>query len=281
MNEPSLSMIHHLDAVEAAAYRDLFAAAPAALAARLGLSVHKLAGAVLLVAPGIPSSMFNRVIGLGNVQPADEAVLTDIETVYRDAGVKEWWMHLSPGARPAALVDRLAARGYAPPPRSTWAKMLRGIEPPEDVATGLDVRLIRPGEEGALGTTVCAAFGMPAEWAPWFARAAVREHWQGVAAFDGDRLIGGGLLYRDGKDAWLGAGGVLPEARGRHAHRALMLLRLRLAIAAGCTRITTETGEPVGDEPNPSLRNMYACGFSKVCSRLNYAAPAAPPTRSS
>jgi hypothetical protein len=115
---------------------------------------------------------------------------------------------------------------------------------------------------------------MPAEWAPWFARAAVREHWQGVAAFDGDRLIGGGLLYRDGKDAWLGAGGVLPEARGRHAHRALMLLRLRLAIAASCTCITTETGEPVEDEPNPSLRNMYACGFSKVCSRLNYAAPA-------
>ena len=53
-----------------------------------------------------------------------------------------------------------------------------------------------------------------------------------------------------------------------------MALRIRLAIEAGRTRITTETGEPVGDEPNPSLRNMAACGFAKVFARLNFVAPA-------
>lgn len=48
-----------------------------------------------------------------------------------------------------------------------------------------------------------------------------------------------------------------------------MALRIRAAIAAGCTQITTETGEPVADEPNPSLVNMRYCGFKQVCSRLN------------
>lgn len=62
---------------------------------------------------------------------------------------------------------------------------------------------------------------------------------------------------------------------GWHAQRAPMALRVREAIAAGCARIVTETGEPVSDEPNPSLANMQWCGFRRVASRLNYAAPAA------
>lgn len=58
--------------------------------------------------------------------------------------------------------------------------------------------------------------------------------------------MGGGLLYLAGRDAWLGA---------------------------GARRIFTETGEQVGDERNHSLANMQWCGFTRVCSRLNYAAP--------
>jgi hypothetical protein len=53
-----------------------------------------------------------------------------------------------------------------------------------------------------------------------------------------------------------------------------MVARTRLATAAGCSYVVTETGEQVGDRLDPSLRNMMACGFTKVCSRLNFAAPA-------
>ena len=53
-----------------------------------------------------------------------------------------------------------------------------------------------------------------------------------------------------------------------------MAWRIREAIALGCSDIVTETGEPAGDEPNPSLRNMEACGFRRLVSRLNFAAPA-------
>jgi hypothetical protein len=53
-----------------------------------------------------------------------------------------------------------------------------------------------------------------------------------------------------------------------------MARRISDAIAAGCRHIVTETGEPVGDEPNPSLSNMMRCGFRKVASRLNFQAPA-------
>jgi len=227
----------------------------------------------LLVARGLPDAFFNRVIGLGVAQPASAAALEAVCAAYRAAGAKRWWIHLTPGAEPAALASWLEARGFALARRPAWAKVLRGTEAPPEVATPLEVRAARAGEGLALGDSIAAAFGMPAGLAPWFAALASRPKWRAYVALDAGRVVGGGLLYLDGADAWLGAGAVRTEQRGRHAHRALIALRVREAIAAGCARIFTETGEPVGDEPNPSLANMRWCGFRTVASRLNYAAP--------
>ena len=270
----SPGLVSAADAIEAAAYRAMYAAAPRELATSLGLAVREVDGATLLLARGIPDPFFNRAIGLGVLRPASEAGLDAVIAAYRDAGARSWWIHLAPGAEPAVLPAWLERRGFAPAKRRAWAKVLRGPEPAPEVATPLEVRAARPGEEGPLAQTIAAAFGMPAAFAPWFAALAVRNGWRAYVALEGGRVVGGGLLYLDGRDAWLGAGAVRAEQRGKHGHRALMALRVREAIAAGCTRIFTETGEPVGDEPNPSLANMQWCGFQRVCSRLNYAAPA-------
>jgi hypothetical protein len=117
------------------------------------------------------------------------------------------------------------------------------------------------------------AFAMPSAFEAWLVGLAGRPPWRAYVALDGARVVGAGYLYLDGTDAWLGIGGVLPEVRGRNARRALMVLRIRDAVLARCTRIATETGEPVAGEPNPSPANMRYCGFRQVCSRLNYAAP--------
>ena len=274
MNPLDLALVRDLDAVEAAACRDMLAAAPQELSSALGLATREVAGATLLMAPGLPTPMFNRVIGLGNAQSASDDDVERIATAYREAGIRSWWIHLSPGARPESLAAALGRRGFALPALKAWVKVLRDDPAPLEVETDVEARPIRKGEEQALGETLCAAFEMPASMAGWFACLAVRPGWQAVAASDRGRIIGGGLLHLQDRFAWLGAGGVRPEARGRRAHRALMALRIRLAIEAGRTRITTETGEPVGDEPNPSLRNMAACGFAKVFARLNFVAPA-------
>jgi hypothetical protein len=259
------------DAIEAAAYREMYAAAPPDLGARLGLETREIGGATLLVARGIPDPFFNRTIGLGLARPAREEDLDALRDAYR--AVKSWWIHLTPGATPASLVSWLEARRFALAGRRAWAKMLRGTGAPPAVDTPLEVRAARAGEEGALAEAIAAGFGMPAAFVPWFAALALRAGWRGYVALEAGRVMGGGLLYLAGRDAWLGAGAVRAEARGRHAHRALMALRVREAITAGAQRIFTETGEQVGDEHNPSLANMQWCGFRRVCSRLNYAAP--------
>jgi hypothetical protein len=52
-----------------------------------------------------------------------------------------------------------------------------------------------------------------------------------------------------------------------------MARRIADAAQAGARYVVTETGEPKGNEPNPSLANMKRCGFVTVASRLNFAGP--------
>jgi len=273
MHAPEDSRISRLDAIEAAAYRDMFAAAPVTLRQTLGLATQEIGGATLLLAPGLPTPMFNRVIALGNSQPVTDTELDAITEAYRHAGVQNWWIHASPGVHHEALVRLLSARGFSPPSRRAWVKVQRGTEIPVAVETPLEVRRLKPGEEQGLAEATCASFEMPGSLAPWFEALAGQPNWRAVVAIQDHRVLGGGFLHLQGTDAWFGAGSVRPEARRQHAHRALMTERIRLAIEAGCTLLTTETGEPVHDESNPSLRNMIACGFEKIAARLNFAAP--------
>jgi len=261
------------DEIEAAAFRDFFAAAPPAAAQTLGLRTTEIAGANLLMATGVAQTIFNRVIGLGVRQAATEADLDAVTSAYRDAGIQSYWIHWTPTARPAELPGSLEARGFTIAPRRSRAKMIRGSGPVPAVDTGLDVRAVQPGEASAVSTAIRAAFGMPEIFVDWVAALAQRPGWQAVGAFADEKAVGGGYLFRQQGCGWLGLGGVRAEMRGRGAHRALITVRIRAAPDAGDAHVVTETGEPIGDEPNPSLANMVRCGFERVCSRVNYTAP--------
>jgi hypothetical protein len=213
MTEAETAQAKRAEAIEAAAYRELVAAAPPEFARATGLRSAEIAGVTLLIAPGFPDTLFNRAIGLGVHRPAAEADLDAVIGAFREAGCKNYWIHLAPCAAPQSLPRWLEARGFAPPPRRTWAKMVRGVGRPPEFGGALEVGAASPEEESAAAEAI------------------------------------------------------------RGAHRALMALRIGEAGAAGCTEIHTETGEPVTNEPNPSLANMQRCGFTRIYSRLNYAPP--------
>lgn len=261
--------IRMADAIEAAASADMYVAGARAL----GLSVQTIGGATALIAPSIPVSYFNRVIGLGVQKSADESDLDAIAAAFRSADVRNWWVHLSPLAQPAALEQQLRARGYTLPPRRAWAKFVRDTANAPTLATLLTLRPATTADASVIGEIACSAFGMPAAIAPWFASLVGRSGWQFFVACDGSRPVATGALYvRDGV-GWLGIGATLESCRRCGAQSALLAARIEAARAAGCHLVVTETGEPVGDEANPSLANIRRAGFVQVCSRLNYAAP--------
>jgi hypothetical protein len=266
------------DEIEARAFVDLYAAAPPDLAAQLGLTVRRHAGATVLLATGLPTPMFNRVIGLGADAPAGTSDVEHVARAYRDAGVSSWWLHWSPHAQPADMPARLAALGFSAPPRRAWMKFVRDAAPVSAVLTDLDVRRADDASAAATARAIAAAYEMPPFMADWIRGLLGRPRWTLWRAADGDRVVGGGALFVDDMDGqrvgWLGLGGVLAGHRRRGGQRALLAARCAAAIAHGAHLLATETGEPIADEPNPSLRNIARAGFTGVASRLNFAGPA-------
>ncbi len=257
------------DDVEAQAAVDLYAAAPR----ELELRTEVLAGATLLLAPRIPASFFNRVIGLGGHEPATGTDVGAVLDIYRTAAISDYWLHVTPTARPPALGEWLVEAGLGFPPRRSWAKFLRSTQSPAAAAPpGITVRHARADEADAVAGIACAAFGLPTLLAGWFASLVGRPGWTVLVAELEGRLIATGSLFVSGTTGWLGIGATLAEFRQRGAQSALLAARVRAAAEQGCEIVATETGESIAGEPNPSLGNIRRAGFVQVCSRLNYAA---------
>lgn len=259
------------DAAEAAAYADMYAAAPAQMQAGLGLRVEALGRATLLIAPGMRNPLFNRVIGFGTFEEASEAALDVIVERYRAAGCTAFWLSVNAPAQSERIGSWLDARGFAPPTRRAWVQMhWPAASPPAQAGSSFDVAAVSRSEAQPLAELIATAFGMPASMAAWLVELVGRNGWCGIAARDGARIVGGSLVYVAPPLAWLGMGSVLPSHRGRGGQLALMAARIAHAQAQGCTAIHTETGEPIGDEPNPSLANMRRAGFETIGSRPNF-----------
>lgn len=261
------------DHIEADAFADMYAAAPTALTATLGLQVRERAGATLLLAPGMPTSMFNRAIGLGMARDATLADVKAVMDAYREAGSTIWWLHWNPFATPADLSQQLPALGFTQPPRRSWAKMLRSTAAAPAIDSDLEITLARGTQIAEVTQAITHAFEMPPFMANWLRQLHGRPRWRTYAVTAGDRVVGGGCLFIDGDTAWLGMGAVLASHRRRGGQGALMTRRIRDAFDAGARYVVTETGEAIGDEPNPSLANMKRCGFETVAARLNFAGP--------
>jgi GNAT superfamily N-acetyltransferase len=261
------------DKMEAVAFTDLYAAAPDEVRTRLGLQIQYVADATLLIASNLPSPMFNRCIGLGMAGGADINTVSQIMSTFKAAGNTRWWLHWNPFASPDDLPQRLQELGFVQPPRHSWAKMLHDAAPAPMIKSDLQVALVRDDQVSEVANAIAQAFEMPPLLSLWLQQLHDRPRWRLYAVTDADKVVGGGCQFLDGHAAWMGMGGILATHRRRGGQGKLMSYRIDDAIGAGCRFIATETGEAMSDEINPSLLNMQRCGFNKVASRLNFAAP--------
>lgn len=262
---------------EARAWADWYDAAPAEVRAGGGQRVVSVAGATLLMAPGIAAGLFNRVIGLGLHRPASADDLRAVVSAYREARVGTWVLQWNELAAPADLPELAQGMRFGVP-SSRWAKMWRGREPVAAVDSALRVDEVDSAQAAdAWAAAVAEGNGMAA-LAPWLRALHGRPGWRLYLLRDGDQPAGGGAMFSDGAQAWLGMGAVLPAQRRRHGQRLVMARRVQEAIAGGAEWIFTETGEPhQPGEANPSLENMKHCGFTRIASRINLPGPPAEP----
>jgi hypothetical protein len=259
----SSSLPHLVELTEAAAYADVFRAAPSAL----GLEVEVAESHTSLFAPRFDLLPFNRIIGLGVLVPASETLVALLIERYRVAGMKNFGVQLSPDAQPGVLPHWLSTCGLRV--GDAWTKMYRPGEGDPHIKTDLRLERIEARLAPIFGEVACAGFGITPDLAPVFAAAVGREGWHHYLAWDDMTPVAVAALFVHNGVGWLGMAATLPSHRRRGAQGALMAMRVRDGIRSGCRWLVTEAVQRRLDEPNPSFHNMVRNGFMVAYHRPN------------
>ena len=252
---------------EAAAYADMFSAAPAAL----GLHARVTPSCTVLQAPGFDVLLLNRVLRVGVDAPLSEREIRHTIERFQKAGTKNFGIQLSPASQPAEIREWLTACGLQI--RDAWTKVYRDAESDVVIATDLRIERARERDAELFGTLACQGFGMPAVLRPLMAATVGRPGWHHYIAWSGGEPGAVAALFVRDSAGWLGVAATLPAFRRRGAQGALMARRVRDAAALGCRWVVTETGQETPEQLNPSYRNMKRAGFADAYHRPNYMLP--------
>lgn len=263
------TVVERAERIEREALYDLHAAADAPLADALGLKLREVDTALVSLCSEDPSILFNRVVGLGVLQPATLEAVGEIRRLYQEAGIDRFFVHCCAESEPPDLPGWLHANGLKPYRR--WMKFERQAQPePFTPETNLRVEEIGRDRREAFGRIVAEAFELTQAGGQWVGCLAGRPGWRLYMSFDGDEPIGVGAMYREGEDAWLDWAGTIPGARGLGSQQALLALRISDAHALGCNNLYAATGEAVPGDPQRSYHNLLKAGFKEAYARDNF-----------
>jgi hypothetical protein len=247
-----------VEASEAGYFRSTFEGISAETKAAFGTAAYKIGGATVAVIEKMPVTAFNRVIGLGDHQPATEAMIDEIIALYGRTNTP-FGISVSPAAQPTQLTDWLLERGFKF--SYNLAKVIRGTEPPPVIKTDLRIEPVTEANAADFGYAAQQGFGMP-EWiTPLMAEAAIAPNIYGYVAYAGDEPAAVGALAVTGEVGHLFNGATVPKFRRRGAQGAIMARRIEKGIELGLRWLATETGESTPEMPNSSYNNMIRTGF--------------------
>lgn len=263
-------LIRRSEAIERAAWGDLFRSVPGSVQKELGLEAVERGDATFLSANRVDHLMLNRAIGIGSGQSYERGEIAEAVAHYRRRGIERFWFHLGSHQRYSGLRELLRLEGVVPYPRS-WMKFVRDSRVSIASDGELGVRPARRADAAEVSEILAAGFDLPPNAGPLFAEVAKLPDWHVSLIEKEGRVVAAAGLFVRAKDGYLAFAGTRPEARRRGCQRALMKARIRLAEGLGCRRIFTETGLPVAGQPNPSYRNMLRLGFDELCVRDNFA----------
>lgn len=271
-NNLSTEMMVDIERIEMEAWADCYAAAPAAFARDVGLSMKRMNDFALFALEKAPHSLFNRSLGIGVARPVGDATLDEAMTWLRNHCGPEWAVPLAVGAQPVELPGWLSAKGLTLA-KAGIAKFWRVATGPAKVDCPYDVRLVTPEQAADFAITAQQGLGMDEGFDTWFATLCGRPHWRTYVAYDGSTPAGVGAMFVKDGLAWLGFGATLPAYRGRGVQNAVLARRIGEAVALGATMLSIDTFHAGAGEPlNGSHRNVIRAGFSLAYVRSEYVA---------
>lgn len=240
--------------------------------ARLGTTVHRMGGGVVLAMRNDPTSYWSKALGFGVESPVDTTLVDSILSTYDGAGLTSATLQIAPPFLPESWPDVVATH-HLRRSRSV-AKLFADIGhasaavPP----TSLTVRPLDPTDAVEWARVTLHGFGMPADagLVEMIAAVATNPAFRPFAAWEDRQMVAAGALFVHGRVGSLNAGATLPTHRNRGAQTALIAARIAAARQAGCDYLVAEAGQPAPGQRNQSLENLHRAGLRTLYVRDNW-----------
>lgn len=233
---------------------------PEELAHRLRPQVLRVGDALLTMMPKSDALRMNRVIGLGHLGMASEAVIEEIVERYRAARVKRFSVLLRPGVQVRPIESWLVRCGFRVHGGHLLLVRSCGVPVPR-AATALRVLRATRQQREIVVRVLAESFAMPLSRRAWSVAAAGSAEQEHYLAWSGPIPVAVAALRMEDGLAWLGGAATRTRWRRQGGQSALIASRLARAARAGCRWAWSETVAPARGRPDGSRRNLTRLGF--------------------
>lgn len=264
-----------IEAAEARAWADCYAAAPADFAEATGLGFRTVAGALVLRWAATGRRYFSRVVGLGVGQPATEAAIDDILAGYREAGIEMFLLQSLPHCRPDAYESWLGERGLER--FDAQDRVLRGRDPYQGPPPAFSARRFQVDRVAAPTADEWADFLQRVyrlDTGSWLQRLIGRPGWHAYVAREGGELVAARTMYigSDGL-AWLGMDGPVPGVSGDdyEPDAAICARIVEDGLRLGARGFLADIEAPSEAMDTPAYEYFGALGFTRPYVRSHWA----------
>jgi len=229
-----------------------------------------ISGAFAGAIPEVDILAMNRVIGLGMYSSVKAHQIDDIINFYKRAGVKRFFIQLSPHVIQDDLVDLLGDKGFVY--HNNWVKLFRSIKPELPIVdTSFRIKSIGKAEANIYGEIIYNSF----DWTDlrlkvWLQKTVGKQGYHHFLALDGELPVAAAALHTTGSFASMAFAGTLEDYRGKGAQSLLLKTRILTALNMGCKYFIAETAEPSITKPIASYQNMRRFGFEEAYLRQNW-----------
>lgn len=260
-----------IEAAEARAWSDLYAAAPADFAAAAGVGQRELSGALVLSWLATGRRYFSRTIGLGLEEPLTPPLLDEIIRGYEHAGIAMFLLQSLPHCLPAGYDALLRERGLEP--FDAHDRVVRGGGPLERAPDGgVPVERVDVATQDEWAEFIQRVYRL--DTGRWLQALVGRPGWRHYVARDGGEIAAARSMFIGAAGiAWLGIDGPVPGVHWDDYGPDAALCEFIVAdgLAAGARGFIADIEAPSAAFDTPAYVYFGRLGFSRPYVRTHWA----------
>jgi hypothetical protein len=270
-----LATAAQVEAAEARAWADCYAAAPRDFAARAGLGSLEVDGTTVLSWAASGRRYFSRTVGLGVARPATEAAIDAIAARYEEHGISMFLLQSLPHCRPREYEGWLRDRGLEAFDRQD--RVIRGgepLHPVTDPPVGRHLQVERVTRETAAAWVEFLERVYSLDTGDWLPRLIGRLGWHPyIAREDGEIVAARTMFIGPDGFAWWGMDAPVPGlgTDDYEPDAALCEFMVRDGLELGVRCFLADIEAPSEAMDTPTYQNFGRLGFRRPYARTHFA----------